>query len=114
MFILLAAAAAATQPVADVGYTELMRGEENAAIAVIGADQVSYDPAKRINLAIAHARRGDLELARRHFQMVIDSREITELETATGEWIDARTIARRGIAMLDQGVFAAGGRIARK
>ncbi len=113
MFLLLTAAVA-SQPVADVGYTELMRGEDSAAIAVIGADQVSYDPAKRINLAIAHARRGDSELARRHFQMVIDRREITELQTSTGEWIDARTIARRGIAMLDQGMFAAGNHIARK
>lgn len=112
MFILIAAAVAA-QPVADVGYTELMRGEENAAIAVIGADQVGYDPAKRINLAVAYARRGDAELARRHFQTVIDNREITELQTSTGEWIDARTIARRGIAMLDQGGFAYGGRLAR-
>lgn len=112
--ILLFAAALATPPVADVGYTELSRGENNAAIAVIGADQVSYDPAKRINLAIAHARRGDTELARRHFQMVIDSRDVVELQTATGAWIDARTIARRGIAMLDQGTFSVGARVARK
>lgn len=113
MLMLLAAAMVSAQPTADVGFVELMRGEDNAAIAVIGADEAG-DPAKQINLAIAHARRGDSELARQHFQAVIDKRDITELETSTGEWIDARTIARRGLAMLDQGVFASAGRIARK
>lgn len=111
---LIAAAAVSVQPAPDVGYAELMRGEDSAAIVVIGADQPAYDPAKFINLGIAYARRGDAELARRHFQTVIDKREITELETATGEWFYARTIARRGIAMLDQGVFDAGNRFALK
>jgi hypothetical protein len=112
MLTLLAAAAASLQPAPEVGYTELMRGEDSAAIVVIGADAHRYDPAKFINLAIAHARRGETDLARQHFQAVIDRREITELETATGEWFYARAIARRGLAMLDQGVFTAGNRLA--
>lgn len=114
MLTLFAAAALVSPPVAEVGYAELMRGEDGAAIVVIGADQPTYDPAKLINLAIAQARRGDADAARRHFQRVIDKREITELETATGEWFYARTLARRGIAMLDQGVFGNGDRLALK
>lgn len=114
MLTIVAAVAVSVQPLPEVGFTELMRGEDDAAIVVIGAEQAAYDPAKLINLAIAHARRGETELARRHFQAVIDKREITELETATGEWFYARTIARRGIAMIDQGVFRPGDRLARK
>ena len=113
MFLLFAAAVA-VQPVADVGYTQLMRGEENEAIAVIGADQAGHDLVKRINLAIAYARRGENDLARAHFQTVIDRREITELQTSTGEWVDARTIARRGIAMLDRGAFTSAGQLAQR
>lgn len=112
MLTLFIAAMAPVQPVADVGFAELMRGEDSAAIATIGSQQAE-DPAKRINLAIAHARRGDAELARRYFQAVVDSRQIVELQTSTGDWIDARTIARRGLAMLDGGAFASAGRIAR-
>lgn len=112
MLMLLAAALASVQPAADVGFVELMRGQDSAAIAAIG--DCAGDPAKQINRAIAHARRGETELARQHFQAVVDKREITELETSTGEWIDARTIARRGLAMLDQGAFASAGRFARK
>lgn len=113
MSMLLAATMAFVQPMPGVGFAELARGQDEAAITVIGANQVAYDPAKLINLAIAHARRGDMELARQHFQTIIDRRDIIELETATGDWEYARTIARRGIAMIDQGVFASGGRLAR-
>lgn len=115
MFVLLAAAAAATaQPVPDVAYTQMMRGEDGAAIARIAAESGTYDPAKCINVAIAHARRGESELARKHFQAVIDQRDVIELETSTGQWIDARTIARRGLAMLDRGQFLSAGQLARK
>lgn len=114
MLIVLAAAMASVQPTGNVGFTELMRGQDAAAIAAIAADRATSDPAQQINLAIAYARRGDTELARRHFQAVIDTRERIELQTSTGAWIDARTIARRGIVMLDQGVFATDNRIARK
>lgn len=114
MLMLFAAAIASAQPAANVGFAELMRGEDSSAITAIAADRATEDPAQHINLAIAHARRGDTDLARKHFQAVIDRRETIELQTSTGAWIDARTIARRGIAMLDDGVFAAGGRMARK
>ncbi len=114
MLLVLAAAMASAQPVANVGFAELMRGDDRAAIAAINTQPAVDDPVRHINLAIAYARGGETELARKHFQAVIDSRETDELQTSTGEWIDARTIARRGIAMLDQGAFAAGGRIARR
>lgn len=116
MFILIAAAAAAAAPpVANVGYAELMRGDDAAAIAVItetqGAD--TDHPAALINLGVASARRGDVELARHYFQAVIKSREIVELETSTGEWVDTRTLGRRALAMLESGAFARGSILAR-
>ena len=113
MLMLFAAAVASAQPAMNVGFAELMRGEEAAAIAAIGSSHEADDPAKHINLGIAYARRGDTDLARRHFQRVIDKREIIELQTSTGAWVDARTLARQALTMLDQGRFASAGRLAR-
>ncbi len=36
-----------------------------------------------------------------------------ELETATGEWVDSRMLAKQALAMLDGGSFVSAGRIAR-
>ena len=91
-----------------------MRGDDMAAIAVLERESpAAEDPAGLINLGIANARRGDYERARAYFQAVINRREIVELETSTGEWLDARTLARRALTMLDNGGFASSGRIAR-
>lgn len=114
IMMLAAAAAASAQPALEVGYSELIRGDDAAAIAVLERQNTAaHDPAGLINLGIANARRGDYERARAYFQTVIDRREIVELETSTGEWHDARTLARRALAMLDNGAFASAGRIAR-
>ena len=108
LFILSAAAAAATaHPVQDVAYKELIAGRDQAAIASIQANtELDADsPARLINLGVAHARSGDTELARAMFTEVATSRDVVEMETANGEWVDSRVLAHRALAMLNSGEF---------
>ena len=125
IFVKIAALAVAAQsPVADgpgvfmaqdrdasFGTQELVDGRNAAAIRAIG-DLDGADPAKLINLAIAHARRGEAERARDLFETVLTQDERVELETAEGRWVDSRALARKGIAMLDSGGFASKASIA--
>jgi len=90
---------------AGFGTQELVDGRNAAAIRAIG-DLDGADPAKLINLAIAHARRGEAERARDLFEAVLTQGERVELETADGRWVDSRALARKGIAMLETGAFA--------
>ena len=112
---LFAAALAAQTPSAGVGYEQLIAGQNEAAISVIGErGAATRDPARLINLGIAHARNGDVEEARRMFARAFYSRDWVELETAKGQWIDSRTLARRALTMLDHSEFARGSQFARK
>jgi len=102
-------------PVADdFGHQALVDGRDAAAIAAImDNDQIENDdPARLINLGIAYARRGDEALARQLFEAARDKAERVELETAEGEWIDSRRLARQALAMLERGEFATGSRVA--
>ncbi len=65
-----------------------------------------------INLAIAHARRGDDARARDLFEAAMMHDDRAELETADGKWVDSRALARKGLAMLDRGAFASTASIA--
>ena len=96
------------------GTQELVEGRDAAAIRAIGADadQAAKDPALLINLAIAHARRGDDARARDLFEAAMMHDDRAELETADGKWVDSRTLARKGLAMLDRGDFASTASIA--
>lgn len=108
LFILtVAAAAASAQPVQDVAYEELVAGRNQAAIASITANPNldADNPARLINLGVAYARDGDMERARQMFSAVAESREVVELETVDGAWVDARELASRALAMLDAGEF---------
>ena len=96
---------------AGFGTQELVDGRNAAAIRAIG-DLDGADPAKLINLAIAHARRGEADRARDLFEAVLTQGERVELETADGRWVDSRALARKGIAMLDNGAFASKASIA--
>lgn len=91
----------------EVGYEQLVDGDNRAAIQTIQANEelASDDPARLINLGIALARTGDFEAARRHFEAARDHEERFELETASGEWVDSRALARKGLAMLERGEF---------
>lgn len=108
MFIALMAASLAAQPaVTDVGHAQLVAGNNDAAITVINRQPDSGDdPARLINLGVAYARIGDAARARAMFRAAHTAPERVELETAAGEWVYSRVLARRGLAMLDSGEFA--------
>lgn len=115
MFSALLAAAIAAQPAAsDVGYPELVAGEDNAAITVINRHEETQDPARLINLGVAYARMGDVSRARAMFRAAHNAEERIDLETAAGEWVYSRVLARRGLAMLDSGDFSRAGTLALK
>lgn len=109
---LMLAPAALGAPIAaaEVGYVELSAGRNDAAIARIEAnhDLAEGDPARLINLGIAHAREGRANEARAMFRAALRARDSVQLETATGTWVDSRDLARTAIAMLDQGAFQTG------
>lgn len=96
------------------GTQELVEGRESAAIRAIRdrGTLAEQDPALLINLAVAHARRGDEPRARDLFEAALAHRDRIELETADGRWEDSRALARKGIAMLDRGEFASAASIA--
>ncbi len=114
MMIALLLAAAAAPVATDVGYQMLVDGRNAAAISAIEADsKATADPARLLNLGIAYARRGEDAKARALFELAYRARDRVELETATGEWVDSRTLARQALAMLDGGSFVSAGRVAR-
>lgn len=96
-------------PGVDVAYQSLAQGQDQLAIEQIEANTEleTDDPARLINLGIAHARKGDENRARQYFQAAIDSRERYDLETAEGAWVDSRMLARRAMKMLVRGEFSA-------
>lgn len=106
---LLLAAAPAGALSSHVAYDLLADGRDAAAITAIeSGNDVAQDPARLLNLGIAYAREGQDAKARALFELAYRSRDRVELETATGEWIDSRTLARQALAMLDGGSFATG------
>lgn len=96
------------------GQQALVEGREPAAIArIMDNDTIETDdPARLINLGIAHARQGDEVLARQLFEAARDNRNRVDLETVEGEWIDSRRLARQALTMLERGEFGAGQRVA--
>lgn len=91
----------------DIGYDELVAGNDRAALEAIEncKNLPADDPARQINLAIALARLGDYNEARNSFDAAARNIERFELQTSSGEWVDSKVIARRGLAMLDKGEF---------
>jgi hypothetical protein len=92
----------------DVASEELMAERNEVAIERIEAnDRLDRDdPARLINLGIAHAREGRVQEARQMFREVAGSDAAMRLELAGGEWVDSRDLARRALRMLDRGEFA--------
>ena len=105
--LVLAQAPAAT---VDVAFAELSAGRNEAAIVRIegNPDLAESDPARLINLGVAHAREGRTEQARAMFRAAVRARDSVQLETATGQWVDSRDLARTAMAMLDRGAFEPG------
>ncbi len=106
--------AQASAAVPEVGFEELSEGRNQAAIVEIelNSELDADDPARLINLGIAHAREGRAEQAREMFRAALRSDTPLRLETATGDWVDSRTLARQALAMLDRGEFATPARVA--
>ncbi len=93
---------ASPAPSMDVGYEELVAGNDLAALAAIeNSDLANDDPAKLINHGIALARLGQEDAARAKFAEAAALRDRYRLETAGGQWVDSRVLARRGLAMVD-------------
>jgi hypothetical protein len=105
--------ASAVEPV-DVAFEELSIGENSAAIERIeqNADLDRDDPARLINLGIAHARQGYDIQARNMFAAAARHENRYQLETAEGDWVDSKVLARRALAMLERGEFRTNGRVA--
>lgn len=93
----------------DVAFDELTAQRNAAAIARIESNQHldEADPARLINLGIAYARQGDSDAARALFERAARHAQRLNLETATGDWVDSRALARRALAALDRGEFSA-------
>ena len=91
----------------NIGYAELVAGDDRAALdAIENCEKLpASDPARLINHAVALARVGEHDAARDRFASAARNAERVELQTATGEWIDSKVIARRGLAMLKAGTF---------
>jgi len=97
----------------DVASEDLIAQRNEAAIERIEAnDRLDRsDPARLINLGIAHAREGRVREARAMFREVAGSDTALRLELAGGEWIDSRDLARRALRMLDRGEFSETSRV---
>ncbi|WP_128893179.1 hypothetical protein [Erythrobacter sp. HKB08] len=107
MIASLAAVALMTPAATQVGYDELMDGRDAAAIQTIEGNETleKSDPARLINLGIAHARQGRTEEARKLFTAAMECEDRMSLETSEGEWKDSRHLARLALKMLDNGSF---------
>lgn len=89
----------------QVGYEALMAGDNERAIAEIEANHAlaQDDPARLLNLGIAHAQSGNETRARALFRAAVASADQMELETAQGDWVYSRALARKALRMLDDG-----------
>lgn len=95
-----------SEPV-EVAYEDLVAGNDRAALEAIEKAEAAdaSDPAVLINHGIALARTGQFEEARIRFEAAA-SRTGVELETANGDWVSSRRLARQALAMLDRGEFS--------
>lgn len=93
----------------EVAYPEMLEGRSAAAISKMeDANARDADhPARLINLGIAYARAGAEAKARALFAKAAGNTARYWLETSSGEWVDAREIARTAITKLDSGEFSA-------
>ncbi len=98
----------------DVAFEELSEGNNSAAIKRIEQNKEleNDDPARLINLGVAHARQGKDMQARAMFTAAARLQDRYQMETAKGDWVDSRVLARRALAMLDRGEFRTNGRVA--
>lgn len=100
MAMALAAGAQGTVDTVDVAYEDLSQGRVGAAIVALEpADRA--DAASLINLAAAYSAQGRYAEARSVYERAAYA-ERYELETANGQWVDSRVLARQALARLDR------------
>lgn len=106
--VMFAGAPAQSIETVDVAFEELAAGENQAAIREINENEAldGDDPARLLNLGVAHAREGDVDTARAMFRAAVFSDDRQMLETADGEWVDSRALARQALARLESGEFS--------
>ncbi|MDJ0978602.1 MAG: tetratricopeptide repeat protein [Erythrobacter sp.] len=92
---------------ATLASDSLTQGRTISAIAKLEKQvaRAPQDPALLINLGIAHAQQGDAEKAQALFERALVSPEPLDLETADGDLIDSRRLARKAMRMLARGEF---------
>ena len=114
--IMLAAGPVQAVEQVDVAFEQMVAGQDEAAIRQINANEelATDDPARLMNLGVAHARRGDTQAAREAFEAVLVTEDRQYLETAEGEWVDSRVLARQALAMLDEGRLVTNTRMANR
>ena len=97
----------APESACDIGYDQLMAGDDQGALDAIESCKArpASDPALQINHAVALARIGEYDAARERFHAAARNGDRFDLETASGDWVDSRVLARRGLALLDDGAF---------
>ncbi len=105
--IALLQASAGNAQTVEVAFEELKAQENTAAIEKIEVSKAleEGDPASLINLGIAHAREGRVTEARTFFNAAATTATRYRLETATGEWVDSRWLAKKALALLDEGLL---------
>lgn len=94
----LAAGAPAAADSVDVAYDALIQGQHEVAIEKL---EGTSDAARLINLGAAYAAEGRVVDARAAYEKAAFA-ERYELETASGEWVDSRVLARQALASLDR------------
>lgn len=90
----------------------LVSGEPAEAIARLERERelTPYDPAILINLGVAYAQAGDEAKAHDAFIDAASASQTVQVVTADGTQTDSRTLARRGLRMLERTDFASNGR----
>lgn len=87
----------------------LVAGKSDQAITMLERERdiTPYDPAVLINLGVAYAQAGEEAKAHEAFMAAASASQTVQVVTADGTHTDSRTLARRGLRMLERTDFAA-------
>jgi Flp pilus assembly protein TadD len=90
-------------PRQSLGYVALVAGNPGLAEVQIETSRgvAVDDPARLLNLGAVHMQTGRIETARHLFEAVRDHRREIMVETANGEAISSRDVARRALSRLN-------------
>ncbi len=90
-------------PKGSLGYADLMAGDNEAAIRSIRADtNVRHDdPARLLNLGLAHERSGDWQAAQEHYAQVLKGTRATRLVLSNGDVRQSHDLAKQGLRRVE-------------